>query len=374
MRRSKKFVALITVIITLGCSLSGCFNYRDINKVIFATTVICDTDDKNNIVLYYECMKPYRSTGDSSEKGKREIYKGVGNSVLEAAKNINLATSYDVNFSQCRSYIFSEKLAKKGIQQYLDALNREQEFTIRPYMLVFFGNVNELLTKVNGDEESIGTYVNELVNKTKYSPASIATTINQYLSERNMDYDSIVIGALSLKQDGDDTRLILNGGGIFRKDVLIDKLSEEDTVNYKFLNDDINNGVLEIENPLNKGDKIALQVIESKTDSDIKYDDGIVLKKDIWIKCNIGEVGGKLSIDDEVLEQLQKKCEEEMSSSIEKTFNKYKNKKIDIFNINKNIRSIYKEEKTGYNAISNVKLKSNLEIKIIGSGTIEKSY
>lgn len=373
-KRSKKIISLIAVIITLSCSLTGCFNYRDINKVIFATTVICDTDDNNDIVLYYECMVPFRSSGDSSEKGKREIYKGVGSSVLEAANNINSATNYEVNFSQCRSYIFTEKLAKKGVQRYIDAFNREQEFTIRPYVLVFLGDANDLIKKVNGDEENIGTYVNELVNKTKYSPSSVATTINQYLSERHMDYDATVVGALSIKQDGDTPRLLLNEAGVFRNDALIDVLDEMDTISYKALNDDINTGVMQVDNPLNKGDKITLQIIESKTDSNIKYDNGITLQKNIWIKCNIGEVGGKLAIDDEVIKQLEKSCEEEIGKGIEHTFNKYKNKKIDIFDINKNIRSEYKEKNTGVNPIVNTKLNANLKIKIIGSGTIEKSF
>lgn len=374
MRRSKKFILLIVVIIMLSCSLTGCFNYRDINKVIFATTVICDTNENNDIILYYECMVPFRSSGDSSEKGKREIYKGVGSSVLQAAKDINSATSYEVNFSQCRSYIFSEKLARKGIQQYIDALNREQQFTIRPYVLVFLGDVNDLIKKVNGDEENIGTYVNELVNKTKYSPSAVATTINQYLSERYMDYDATVMGALSMKQDGDTPRLLLNKAGVFRRDALIDILDEMDTISYKALNDDVNTGVIQVNHPLNKGHKITLQIIESKTDSNINYNDGITLEKNMWIKCNIGEVEGKLAIDDEVLKQIEKNCEEELSTGIERTYNKYKNKKIDIFNINKNIRSNFKEKNTSVNPIVNTKLKVNLKMKIIGSGTIEKSY
>ena len=63
-----------------------------------------------------------------------------------------------------------------------------------------------------------------------------------------------------------------------------------------------------------------------------------------------------------------------MSKGIERTYNKYKKKKIDIFNINKNIRSNFKEKNTSVNPIVNTKLKVNLKMKIIGSGTIEKSY
>ena len=113
-----------------------------------------------------------------------------------------------------------------------------------------------------------------------------------------------------MKQDGDTPRLLLNKAGVFRRDALIDILDEMDTISYKALNNDINTGVIQVNHPLNKEHKITLQIIESKTDSNINYNDGITLEKNMWIKCNIGEVEGKLAIDDEVLKQIEKNCEE----------------------------------------------------------------
>ena len=81
------FVAFLPLI------LAGCFDYRDINKVSFSTSIIFDTDDFGRSVVYVDCVKPYRSTNESSDKGKRIIYKGLGKTTLEALRDINLASS-----------------------------------------------------------------------------------------------------------------------------------------------------------------------------------------------------------------------------------------------------------------------------------------
>ena len=44
----------------------------------------------------------------------------------------------------------------------MDAINRNQEFMIRPYMFVLFGSPSELLNQVTGDEEYLGIYLNQL--------------------------------------------------------------------------------------------------------------------------------------------------------------------------------------------------------------------
>ena len=79
--KSKIFLKFLSVAF-LPLLLVGCFNYKDINKVSFSTSIIFDTDDFGRSVIYVDCVKPYRSTNESSDKGKRIIYKGIGKTTL----------------------------------------------------------------------------------------------------------------------------------------------------------------------------------------------------------------------------------------------------------------------------------------------------
>ena len=71
----KRKIADILLILFISINLTGCYNYREINKMTFATSVIFDKDEHNEVVLYIDCVRPYRDANESSDKGRRVMYK-----------------------------------------------------------------------------------------------------------------------------------------------------------------------------------------------------------------------------------------------------------------------------------------------------------
>ena len=144
--------------------------------------MIFDVDDLGKSILYLDCIKPYRSTNDSSDKGRRIIYKGEGKTAMEALEDINRVSSYKLDYSQTRAYIFTEKAARNGIKKFLDLINNNSDFQIKPSAFVYYGDVEDLLDTVSGDEEYLGLFLNDLVGKEKYNSKSVRSNINYYLS------------------------------------------------------------------------------------------------------------------------------------------------------------------------------------------------
>lgn len=373
--KNKKIIFICSIMICFMANLTSCFNYRDINKVIFATAVIYDRSDDGVIKVYYDCIKPFRSSSDSSEKGKRQVYEGEGSTVLQAIQRINMSTSHDVNFSQCTTYIFTEKAAINGIKPYIDVMNREQEFAKRPVLFVYFGDLEELLSNVSEDEESVGSYVSDLVNKTKRTPASLVISFNEYLTQRTMDYANIMVGALTTKQDLDGTRMQLNGGCVFNNDQLKQKIDENDIIVYKFLNDNVSSGIYIVDNPISNQEKVTLEIIESNTNTDVQYENNnINLNKNIWIRAGIGETDGKFNGDRQVVDLIAKKTEEKMKKDFENMYAKYKEENLDIFGVNKMVNRKYKESVLGYNPIKDTNLNISLKVEISGTGVVQSSF
>ena len=132
----KKFRLIGLICITLlPMLLTGCFNYRDINRVTFSTSIIFDVDELDRTIIYLDCIKPYRSTNESSDKGRRIIYKGIGKTVVEALSDINMISGYKLNYSQTKAYIFTERAAQKGIKKFLDVINNNSQFQVKPSAL-----------------------------------------------------------------------------------------------------------------------------------------------------------------------------------------------------------------------------------------------
>jgi spore germination protein KC len=61
MKKYKK-ILIISYIIMNCFTMTSCFSYKDVNKVLFATSLIIDVDDDGNPLLYVETFKGARGT------------------------------------------------------------------------------------------------------------------------------------------------------------------------------------------------------------------------------------------------------------------------------------------------------------------------
>ncbi|MBU3108854.1 Ger(x)C family spore germination protein [Clostridium gasigenes] len=368
----KKLIKVF-IILLIPLIFTGCFNYQDINKVTFATSVIFDTDDFGNAVVYLDCIKPYRSTNESSDKGRRIIYKGVGKTTLEAIRDISVASSFNINYSQGRAYIFTEKAARGGIKKYLDLINNNQQFQIKPSMFVYYGNVQDLLEITSGDEEYLGLYLNDLSHKNKYNPRAMEENVNEYLNESLMGSNTNILGVIQIRKDVLDKKVEINGGAIMKDNVLIKRIEAKDSLSYNLLINDVKGGTLEMANPQSQDGFITLEILESNTISDIEYDgENIKLIKDIDMRVSIGEAQGNLILDKELLDYIKDNKEEEIKSRLTEVFEKYKTENLDIFNIERLIEIKY-PHKVIEKPLSKTKLELNINLMIDGSGTVKNS-
>lgn len=361
------------IVLLIPLIFTGCFNYEDINKVTFATSVIFDTDDFGNAVVYLDCIKPYRSTNESSDKGRRIIYKGVGKTALEAMRDVSVASSFKLNYSQSRAYIFTEKAAREGIKNYLDLINNNQQFQVKPSMFVYYGDVEDLLEVTSGDEEYLGLYLNDLANKNKYNPRAMEQNVNDYLSESLMASNTNIIGVIQIRKDVLDKKVEINGGAIMKDNILVERIESKDSLSYNFLMNNVKGGTLEMANPQTPESFITLEILESNTISDIEYDGEILnLIKNIEMRVSVGEAQGRLLVDKELLNYIKATKEAEVRKHLTELFEKYKKENLDIFNVERLIEIKY-PEKEMKNQLSKTELELNINLVIDGTGVVKNS-
>ncbi|EGT3615613.1 Ger(x)C family spore germination protein [Clostridium perfringens] len=361
----KKVIASLLSIIIMSTMFVGCYSYKDINKVTFVTSIVFDENEIGNIDIYIDCVKPYRSSNESSDKGRRVLYKGTGKTVLEAVKEINKYSSSKLDFTQCKAYIFTEKTAKNGIRKYIDIINKNQEFMIRPYMFVLFGSPEELLNDVSVDEEYLGVFINELVQKTNKSPRVIAIDANDYLESRTNYGNLMVLGALSIKDDMKEKRLELSGGALLKNETLVRRISAEEGLSYNLLIGELKKGTLEVMNPQDPNTFVTLDISNARTKTSLSYDgENISLYKDIKVKCSIGESQSRLIVDEKLLSLLEAEEEVVIKQYLEILFNNFKETGIDIANVGNLFYRKYPDEvlPKGPLSITNIDVKVDVEI------------
>ncbi|GAA0083828.1 Ger(x)C family spore germination protein [Clostridium sp. CTA-7] len=368
-----KILSKILTIFFIPLFLVGCFNYRDINKVSFATSVIFDTDEFDRAIVYVDGVKPYRSTNESSDKGKRVIYKGVGKTALEALRDVNLASSYELNYSQNRAYIFTEKAARKGIKKYVDLINNNQEFQIKPDIFVYFGEVDDLLKVTSSDEEYLGLYLEELVHKNKRNPRAMRANINDYLSNSITASDTYIVGVIEIRDDALDKKIEIGGGAIIKDNTLVERIDAKDAMSYNLLMNKIKRGTLEMSNPQSKRGFITLDVLDSNTESKLRLDgDNIKLVKNLEVKVSIAETQDRFIVDNELLKYIKEVKSKEIENYLEDIFNEYKEKDLDVFEVER-LLDIYYPKAAVSDPISKTDLEVNVNLIIEGSSLIKDS-
>lgn len=370
--KRRKASALLSLLI-LPLLLTGCFDYHDINKVTFPTSIIFDVDDLGQEIVYLDCIKPYRSTNDSSDKGRRIIYKGVGKTALEALNDINRASSFKLDYTQTRAYIFTEKASRKGIKKFLDLINNNSEFSMKPSAFVYYGDVEELLKTVSTDEEYLGLFLNDLVGKEKYNPRAVKSNINYYLSNILMGSNTALLTSISLEDNAIDKKIQIQGSSIFKDNVLVEKIDIENSLIYNIMMGNAKSGTLEISNPESKENFITLQILDSSMKDKLEFQDGkYKLIKDVNVEVSVSEIQGELIVDANALDYIKVNEEAYISGYAEYLFNKYKKQNLDIFDIDRLAEMYYPNENID-NPLSVTEVEVNTKLIIKGTGVVKDS-
>ena len=373
LKNKRRKASVLLSLLILPLLLTGCFDYHDINKVTFPTSIIFDVDDLGQEIVYLDCIKPYRSTNDSSDKGRRIIYKGVGKTALEALNDINRASSFKLDYAQTRAYIFTEKASRKGIKKFLDLINNNSEFSMKPSAFVYYGDVEELLKTVSTDEEYLGLFLNDLVGKEKYNPRAVKSNINYYLSNILMGSNTALLTSISLEDNAIDKKIQIQGSSIFKDNVLVERIDMENSLIYNIMMGNAKSGTLEISNPDSKENFITLQILDSSMKDKLEFQDGkYKLIKDVNVEVSVSEIQGELIVDANGLDYIKVNEEAYISGYAEYLFNKYKKQNLDIFDIHRLAEMYYPNENID-NPLSVTEVEVNTKLIIKGTGVVKDS-
>ena len=369
-----KNIVKVLIFILLSSSLCGCFNYRDVNRVAFVTAILFDVDKDKNIIIYLEAFKPFRSASSASEKGQRLLFKGIGKTIFEASRNINLKSSFIINYTQNRALIFTKNAAEFGIDKYIDLLERDQEFLVRPYLYIYTGEPEELMNLKIEAEEYIGIFLNDLIQNVGVSSRAVNITLAEYLLKRTLPSKTTVLTTIDIDHEGLSKVIQINGGAIIKDDKLVEIMSRDQGQAYNFLNNTVKRGTLEITNPDEPDSYITLEILKSKTKSKIEFEgERIKLKKDIKIKVSIGEVQGELKVDSEKLSKIKENSEYNIAKYSKMVFEGFKNKNIDIFEVKQELNRKYPKIEIPDNYMYLTDIDINVEVFVEGSNSILNS-
>lgn len=362
----KKAVQLLLIICTLF--LCGCYNYKDMNRVFFATAVIIDIDENGIITSIGENFKAYRGQGEKQGTEVKVLLEGKGITLFDAFNKIVRSASYQIDYTQLKAVIFTERAAKYGLDNFVDTLDRDQKSTLRLFLFVYDGNPEDLIKISLKDEQFLGLFLDNLMVSQGKLLQIMQLRLDKYMNNRTIGSSINIVPMLRIKEVASEKRVEVDGAAVIVNDKMVDKLTDEEVIIHNLYTQDRNTGFLTAENPELKNEYLNLKILRHKTKISLDYDGKtITLDKNVNLRVSLLGAQKHLSLLKEgSVEQIENDAAKRIDKSCRELFEKYQKKGIDIYNVQRQFEMRYPHEKVD-NVLEITKLNTKADVFLEGS-------
>jgi spore germination protein KC len=135
----KKTIILILISLHIIPLLSGCWNQKELNDLAFVMAMGIDKGEHKRFDVTVQLVNPGNVSTGQSGGGQGlpiAVYKASGDTLTEAARNATKKVSRRLYYAHTNIVVISEKLAREGIYNIIDAFEREPEFRTTTQIVV----------------------------------------------------------------------------------------------------------------------------------------------------------------------------------------------------------------------------------------------
>lgn len=361
--------------------LSGCYSYNDMNRVYFATMSISDIKEDDTIVFYEEYFASDRGNTEQGGLVTRIVLKQEGKTHIDVYANLNNSATYPIIYDVKRAIGFTEDMARNGIDEVVDSLERDQNRTNKVFLFICGTEPEEFFKVQMEDEKFLGVWLEDIFIFQEEEARVLSIRANDYLNERLKGSRVSVLPIIDIINHPVEKRLCISGAAVMKENKMIDKLELDEIPIYKTLfNRDKNlMGGFETIYP-NTETKISISILKRKVKEKFEMINGeLTLVYDIKTICSIAAVEGELDLlDARVREGVIKAAEDTIKQEGENFYKKYQKRGIDILDVEVRLKRRFNNLDIGTvdeNTFRNVKVVINPTVMLDGgqntSNTVE---
>lgn len=391
--------------------LTGCYDHKELNTLAILTATEINKID-NEYIVTAQVVNPQSPDKTITVQAPFIIYEGKGKTIQEAYRSITLQSSRYLYPNHLQIMIINENIAKEDVTEILDFYLRNP--AIRTEFNILVGKGNDILNITTPiDPVSSTSILESLKTSNKYYGVSNLITLNELASMNINPNLEIVLPSIQTikeenkenkedkenkkdntnkdkteesesKEDKSDTTentestkvksmYKLGGLAIFKDQKLIGYLTDEESITYNMLTNNIQNTLLSYECDKNK--YITLEIIKNKSKISTKNKE---INIELSIEGTINESTCNIELNNtKNIEKLQKNISKYLKEKVENDINNIRNKyNSDIFGfldiIYKYDYKTYQEVKSTWydKTFKNIKINIKTKTKITANGNV----
>lgn len=196
MKKINKLFLLSIIILT---TLTGCYDYREMNTLaIVSATEINKIGDEYQVSV--QAINPQAPDKTAVPQAPFIIYTGTGKTIQEAYRSITLSASRFMYSNHLDLLIINEKIAKENISYLIDYYIRNPGIRTEFYVLISKDdNILSVTTPI--DEISSASIKESIENNYKYYGVSSRTTFSEFVNMNLNPNQEIVLPTIELVKD-----------------------------------------------------------------------------------------------------------------------------------------------------------------------------
>lgn len=345
--------------------LSGC-NFLPtniVNEIDMSQGVGYDLDEKSNIkgtIVFPIFKKDKTST--------TEVRAAIGKSSKEIRTILNNETRYPLVSGQLRVALYGKEIAKKGINDFVDTLQRDPAIGSLVQMAIVDGDSNKLFKMKKYKNENVSIHIQDLLeHNMKFGllpPTNLQTFLFQYFQIGQDPYLPLI------KKENDN--IMITGMAIFKDDQYATSIPMKDFFIFKALVDKKNIGLRQF--ILANHDKVVLETISSNAKYKVKIVHGrpdftINLKMKAKLQEFAPSEKQRQSFDKK---KYEKKVEQQLEKSALAIVTQFQKHKVDPLGLGAKYKEHFREfnEKQWKQYYPNVKIHVNADLEIVQTGSV----
>lgn len=286
---------MLSILLTGICVylLSGCLNYREIDRMAIVAGVAIDKAEKDNILVTVEVISV--DSGQEQSSMKPIYLQLTGDSFFGAVRKLISVQGKKLYWSHAKVIIISEDIAKEGITRYLDFLNRDAE--IREDMWVLLSKEKKAYEVFNA-RPTTDTIISIEIDNAMRAQASISrypdVELYQFLDDLADIKAAAILPTVKLIDIMGKPTFMILGAAVFKKDKLQGYLDENEAKILLLIRNELRGGLYFVKNFGKDKETVTLEIFKCKTTLKPEIrGSNILMNIEVYFETSIGGIMGK---------------------------------------------------------------------------------
>lgn len=325
MREMPKKIFRAFIVLSILALLTSCWNYRELDEMGIVSGAALDrSKESKNYLLTVEIIN---TKGGKDPQIRPSVMCMEGETVFDAVRNIIRKAGKRIYWSHAKVVIISEEIAREGIVDVLDFLNRDAEIRAEIFLVISKEKTAaELLRGKDIVHDTISFHIQDIMESQRSIPKYPVTELWHFLMDLSAEGISPIIPTAIMTFDEDNIVPQITGTAVFKKDKMVGWLDEEESRSLLFLKGQMKGGLVEAVH-VTEDTQATLEISKvTHKITPVVNDGSLTMDINLKIDAGIAEVIGKEDvISKEGRQKLVKTSEDAIKKQMEKTLKKIQN-------------------------------------------------